>query len=153
MLTHPVSGMSSVESIRISVDLPEPLAPRIPTISRRLIVRLTLSTARTSRFSLACFLPGKRNTGRDFLKVLVTASITTASMFVSMTISVGNGVFSVKSRIAKFFLLELEQTGHLLCLHIQRTAIFLRRHRTYAQIRSCTTGQSIRDIYHFHALL
>src|SRR5438874_12129935 len=88
MVTCPVSGMSSVESMRIRVDLPEPLEPRMPTISRRLMVMLTLSTARTSR--LASFCPSsfvrQCNKGRDFLNILVTPSMTTAFSVTSMAI-------------------------------------------------------------------
>src|SRR5947209_4362241 len=89
MLTCPVSGMSSVESIRISVDLPEPLEPRMPTISRRLMVMLTLSTARTSRLASFCpsFCVRQRNKERDFLNILVTPSMTTAFSVKSMAIS------------------------------------------------------------------
>ena len=43
----PLSGSSSVEMTRISVDLPEPLAPRTPKISPRSTRSETSSTART----------------------------------------------------------------------------------------------------------
>src|SRR5579872_2390258 len=85
MVTFPVSGMSKVERIRINVDLPEPLAPRMPTISRRLMVMVTSSTARTSRFlffSSSFFLRHGRR-GRDFLNTLLTPSMTTASLVMS----------------------------------------------------------------------
>src|SRR2546421_3418444 len=87
--------MSSVERMRIKVDLPEPFEPRIPTISRRLIVIVTLSTARTSRFAAifsASFLR-QRSKGRGFLNILVTPSMTTAS-FVSSILTDTAGCIS-----------------------------------------------------------
>src|SRR5436305_5979718 len=82
MVTCPLSGMSSVDKMRIKVDLPEPFEPRIPTISRRSIVMVTLSTARTSRFS--SFFLRQPNKGRGFLNILVTPSMTTAFFVTSI---------------------------------------------------------------------
>ena len=88
MRTYPVSGMSKVESMRMRVDFPEPFAPRMPMISRRLTLMVTLSTARTSRFSSSfCTLPGQRNKGLDFLNIFETPIISTASLLVSITIA------------------------------------------------------------------
>src|SRR5437588_4463579 len=88
MLKLPVSGISNVESMRTSVDFPEPLAPRVPTISHRLILRLTLSIARTSSFCCLCSLcslPDQRSNRRDFLNTFETPSMTIASFEASMT--------------------------------------------------------------------
>src|SRR5690348_5036535 len=93
MVTCPASGINSVERIRINVDLPEPFDPRIPTISRRLMVMVTLSTARTSRLSFFAFFRAQLSIGRDFLHTLETPSITTAAMVVSITMS-SNSDFS-----------------------------------------------------------
>src|SRR5947209_20253543 len=112
MLKLPVSGISNVESMRTSVDFPEPLAPRIPTISRRLIVRLTLSIARTSCFRLFSLraLLGQRSNGRDFLNTFETPSTTMASFEESITTFSKRGVCIVMLSIAMYSLSPAEKT-------------------------------------------
>jgi hypothetical protein len=48
MLALPLSGITSVESIRRSVVLPAPFGPRRPVIARSGAVKATPSTACTS---------------------------------------------------------------------------------------------------------
>src|SRR6266852_8952167 len=97
--------------MRTSVDFPEPLAPRIPTISHRLIVRLTLSTARTSSFRLFSLraLPGHRSNEWDFLNTFETPSMTMASFEESMTTFSKRGVCIVMFSIAMYSLLLKER--------------------------------------------
>src|SRR6266700_3432951 len=98
----------------MSVDLPEPLAPRIPKISRRLMFRLILSTARVSFFAdedasngvpAAGLRQGHLISEPDSLNTFETPSTTTASIDASMMILSNNGLFTIISWTAKFCLL------------------------------------------------
>src|SRR5579863_5890513 len=148
MVTVPVSGMSNVERIRINVDLPEPLAPRIPTISRCLTVSVTLSTARISRFLSfsSSFFLRQRKRGRDFLKTLVTPSMTTASFVVSMV------TFSITG-VATYVAIENESSFEFASeyyLHLLRSSSIRRFSGGYTELQNRLTPVQLDTNFHAH---
>src|SRR5687768_13520936 len=64
-LTSPASASTSVDSVLINVDLPEPLAPIKPKIEPRATSKETSSMARTRRRGF--FEPGRRQPGENVL--------------------------------------------------------------------------------------